>query len=199
MPIVSVPLWQRTRVELPTDATFFSLLLDVQLSHLWNSASDSRTTAPLSSSYVQSIIPISQNVTDHADTQTNFIQQPLPPGSNTGAGGQNGQSGALGLGQRASTGLTTFNSFWYVATYCSSLVEIFFLTYPAFQRVYVIPLFGAYIADTRWGRFKTVCWSVAIALFGHVLLIISAVPGVITNPNGSLACFCIAIIIMGLG
>jgi POT family proton-dependent oligopeptide transporter len=36
----------------------------------------------------------------------NFIQQDLPPGSNTGAGFE-GQSGALGMGQRASTGLTT--------------------------------------------------------------------------------------------
>ena len=67
------------------------------------------------------------------------------------------------------------------------------------SRCYVIPLFGAYLADTRWGRFKTVCISVAVALFGHVLLIISSVPGVIENTNGSLACFIIAIIIMGLG
>lgn len=36
----------------------------------------------------------------------NFIQQPLPEGSTTGAGFE-GQSGALGMGQRASTGLTT--------------------------------------------------------------------------------------------
>ena len=43
---------------------------------------------------------------------TNYIQQPLPPGSHTGAGFANGQSGALGLGQRASTGLTTFYQFW---------------------------------------------------------------------------------------
>lgn len=36
----------------------------------------------------------------------NFIQQPLPEGSTTGAG-FDGQSGALNMGQRASTGLTT--------------------------------------------------------------------------------------------
>lgn len=36
----------------------------------------------------------------------NFIQQPLPRGSTTGAGFE-GQSGALDMGQRASTGLTT--------------------------------------------------------------------------------------------
>ncbi|KAI0330301.1 oligopeptide transporter [Cubamyces sp. BRFM 1775] len=106
---------------------------------------------------------------------TNFIQQPLPKGSRTGA--DVAQAGALGLGQRASTGIGTFNTFW----------------------VYVIPLFGAYIADTRWGRFKTTCVAVGIALVGHVLLIISAVPGVIEHSRGSLACFLIAIIIMGLG
>jgi len=32
----------------------------------------------------------------------NFIQQPLPPGSSTGAAGTDGQAGALGLGQRVS-------------------------------------------------------------------------------------------------
>lgn len=37
----------------------------------------------------------------------NFIQQDLPRGSNTGAGKDDYQSGALGMGQRASTGLTT--------------------------------------------------------------------------------------------
>lgn len=81
------------------------------------------------------------------------------------------------MGQRASTGLTTFNTFW----------------------VYVIPLFAAYLADTRWGRFKTICVSVAVALVGHVLLIVSAVPGVIEHSNGSLACFVIAILVMGVG
>lgn len=38
----------------------------------------------------------------------NFLQQPLPVGSPSGAG-FDGQSGALGLGQRASAGLSTFN------------------------------------------------------------------------------------------
>ncbi|KAK5230443.1 hypothetical protein LTR47_007585 [Exophiala xenobiotica] len=51
----------------------------------------------------------------------NFIQQPLPEGSSTGAG-HSGQSGALGMGQRASTGLKMFNEFW----------------------AYVMPLWGRY-------------------------------------------------------
>lgn len=60
-------------------------------------------------------------------------------------------------------------------------------------------MFGAYLADTRWGRFKTVCICVGVTLLGHCLLVISAIPGIINHPNGALACFIIALIIMGLG
>jgi POT family proton-dependent oligopeptide transporter len=107
----------------------------------------------------------------------NFLQQPLPPGSTTGAGGTFGQAGALGQKQRVSTGLVTFNSFW----------------------VYVLPLFGAYVADTYWGRYKTIAIALAIAIFGHILLIMAALPSVIANPSGSIGCFAVAIIIMGIG
>ncbi|KAH9965320.1 proton-dependent oligopeptide transport family protein [Russula dissimulans] len=107
----------------------------------------------------------------------NFIQQPLPKGSSTGAGGKNGVSGALGQGQLASTGLTTLMQFW----------------------CYVTPLLGAYIADEKWGRFRTIAASVAIALLGHVILVISSIPPVIVHPKGALAAFSLAIIIMGLG
>ena len=65
--------------------------------------------------------------------------------------------------------------------------------------MYVLPLFGAYVADTYWGRYKTVCVCVAIALLGHTLLIVSAVPGVINHPHGALACFVVAIVTMGVG
>ncbi|KDR86044.1 hypothetical protein GALMADRAFT_109580 [Galerina marginata CBS 339.88] len=107
---------------------------------------------------------------------TNFIQRPLPPGSRTGAAGLHGQAGALGLGQRASTGLTTFYLFWS----------------------FITPLFGAYIADAHWGRFKTICWAVAIALVGHIILIISAIPGVIEG-NGAIGAFIVALIVTGFG
>ena len=81
------------------------------------------------------------------------------------------------MGQRASTGLTTFNNFW----------------------AYVTPLFGAYIADTYLGRFKTISWSIVICLVGHILLITSAIPSVLDHPNGALGCFIIAVIVMGAG
>ncbi|KAG5637406.1 hypothetical protein H0H81_004664 [Sphagnurus paluster] len=107
---------------------------------------------------------------------TNFIQQKLPPGSHTGAGFANGQSGALGLGQRGSTGLTTFYQFW----------------------CYVTPLLGAYIADTYLGRFNTICIAVAIALVGHIILIVSAVPGVIEH-SSAIGAFVVGLIVTGFG
>jgi POT family proton-dependent oligopeptide transporter len=62
-----------------------------------------------------------------------------------------------------------------------------------------MPLFGAYVADTYLGRYKTICWALAIAITGHIILVVSATPPVITHPNNSLACFLIGLIIMGVG
>ncbi|KAF8638638.1 hypothetical protein AX17_002063, partial [Amanita inopinata Kibby_2008] len=107
---------------------------------------------------------------------TNFIQQPLPPGSHTGAGFFGNVSGALGLGQQASTGLTTFYQFW----------------------CYVTPLLGAWIADTHLGRFNTICVAVVIALVGHIILIVSAVPGVIEHKS-AIGAFAVALIVTGFG
>ncbi|KAE8441308.1 hypothetical protein EG329_005538 [Mollisiaceae sp. DMI_Dod_QoI] len=106
----------------------------------------------------------------------NFIQQPLPPGSTTGAGFAQ-QSGALDMGQRAAFGLTTFNQFW----------------------AYIMPLLGAYMADQFWGRLKTIQVSIGIAILGHIILITSALPPVIVHPNGAIAAFAIGIIVMGVG
>jgi len=119
--------------------------------------------------------PVSRILTYIVDT--NFIQQPLPPGSSTGAGGA-GQSGALGYGQRASTGIGTFNQFW----------------------VYFVPLLGAYVADTYLGRFKTITYSLAIAIVGHIILTCSAIPSFLTtNSSGAMGVFVLGMIIMGMG
>lgn len=109
----------------------------------------------------------------------NFIQKKLPPGSHTGAGflSKAHPSGALGMGQRASTGLTTFNQFWN----------------------YFTPLLGAYLADQYFGRYLTVQYSNVIVILGHIILIFSAIPGVIEHPNAAIALFCIGIVIMGIG
>jgi proton-dependent oligopeptide transporter, POT family len=107
---------------------------------------------------------------------TNFIQQPLPEGSSTGAG-FSGQSGALGMGQRASTGLKTFNEFWS----------------------YVMPLLGAYVADTHLGRYKTIHCAIVFAMVGHVILTASAAPSVIKHGPSALGAFSIGLIILGVG
>lgn len=62
-----------------------------------------------------------------------------------------------------------------------------------------MPLVGAYVADEHLGRFNTIMYSIAIALVGHTILIISAIPPVLKNPNGAVACFAVGIIIMGIG
>ncbi|KAJ5609856.1 oligopeptide transporter [Penicillium herquei] len=110
----------------------------------------------------------------------NFIQRPLPKGSKTGSLPSHSTSkvpGALGMGQRASTGLTLFNQFWN----------------------YMMPLAGAYVADQYWGRFKTIFAVIAAALLGHIMLICSAIPAVIAKPGASIACFTIGLVVMGFG
>lgn len=82
----------------------------------------------------------------------NFIQKKLPPGSKTGAGFlKKPGSGALGMGQRASTGLTTCESTSALDLGIAAnawLVNQFWS--------YFTPLFGAWIADEYWGRYKTI-------------------------------------------
>jgi POT family proton-dependent oligopeptide transporter len=132
--------------------------------------------------YTIAFVELVERMSYYGTTQVfvNFIQQPNP-GTRTGKAvnpkAQNAQPGALGLGQQASTGLTTFNQFW----------------------VYLIPLFGAYVADTYWGRYKTIWVSVLIAIAGHVILVASAAPDVIAAPHKALAAFIIGLIIMGVG
>lgn len=81
------------------------------------------------------------------------------------------------MGQRASTGITTFNQFWQ----------------------YFMPLLGAYVADQYWGRYKTISYALGIDIIGHIILIISAIPPVIKNDGGALGAMIIAIIVIGFG
>jgi POT family proton-dependent oligopeptide transporter len=77
---------------------------------------------------------------------------------------------------KAAFGLTTFNTFW----------------------IYLTPLLGAFIADQYLGRYKTIQVANVIVLFGHILLVICAIPGII-NKDGIIGLFVVAIVIMGLG
>ncbi|PGH02772.1 hypothetical protein AJ79_07537 [Helicocarpus griseus UAMH5409] len=109
---------------------------------------------------------------------TNFIQQPLPPGSSTGNDPHDdGQPGALGKGQRAAQALVLFNKMWS----------------------YFSPLIGGYLADTKWGKIKTIHYCIAVAMVGHIVIIVSALPPVIKHPDGAIACLALGLVIFGLG
>lgn len=109
----------------------------------------------------------------------NFIQRPLPLGGN-GAGatpaGTQLTPGALGLGLKTATGLTTTFSFL----------------------AYVFPILGGIIADTKWGRYKTICVGTAIGFVAHVILFVAAIPSIIHGGHAIIP-FVISILILALG
>ncbi|KAF1955966.1 MFS peptide transporter-like protein Ptr2 [Byssothecium circinans] len=108
---------------------------------------------------------------------TNFVQRPLPEGYPTGKNpAAEGNPGALGMGQRASFGITTFNSFWS----------------------YTTPIIGAIIADEYLGRFNTIFIAIAFSIFGHILLVVSALPTVLASGK-AMAPFILGVIILGFG
>ncbi|EHY58085.1 putative peptide transporter ptr2 [Exophiala dermatitidis] len=108
---------------------------------------------------------------------TNYINWPLPPGSKTGRAGTHGQAGALGYGSQAATGLTLFSQFWS----------------------YVMPLVGGYMADTYWGRYKTINVAIGVATLGHIIILISSVPGVIEHSDVAIGVFSLGLIFFGIG
>lgn len=107
----------------------------------------------------------------------NFINWPLPPGSKTGEAGTDGQAGALGYGSQAATALILFNSFWS----------------------YVMPMAGGYVADTYWGGYKTINFAIVVATLGHIIIVVSAIPGVIEKSSTALGIFCLGLIFFGIG
>ncbi|RDB19891.1 Peptide transporter PTR2 [Hypsizygus marmoreus] len=112
----------------------------------------------------------------------NYIQFRLPTGSNNGAvpaaaRGSNTVAGALGQGQQKSFALRTFNSFW----------------------VYVTPFVGGILADTLWGRYKTIMIFSIVCLIGHIILVASATPASLAHTDVALGLLGLSIVIMGLG
>lgn len=55
------------------------------------------------------------------------------------------------------------------------------------------------MADEYWGRYKTIMVAIAVAIVGHIILILSAIPSIITHPTNSITCFSIGLVIMGIG
>ncbi|KAH7324874.1 oligopeptide transporter [Stachybotrys elegans] len=109
---------------------------------------------------------------------TNFVNRPLPAGSTTGAPlTTDGLPGALGMGPSAAQGISLFNQFF----------------------AYLMPLFGAWIADARMGRFWTIHLAIGISTIAHAILVASSAPGVIVRPDASFAAFIIGLITLCVG
>jgi dipeptide/tripeptide permease len=110
---------------------------------------------------------------------SNFMQFPLPAGGN-GAGappvGTQKTAGALGRGLQFS------NAFVLLFNFLS----------------YVTPLLGAWISDTRLGRYKTIAIGVIICGVSHIIMIGGAVPSVLQDGNGT-APFLISLFILAFG
>lgn len=110
---------------------------------------------------------------------SNFMQFGLPKGGN-GAGapprGTEETAGALGKGLQFS------NAFVLLFTFLA----------------YVIPVLGAWIADTRLGRYKTIAIGVVICGISHIIIIIGAIPSVLQG-SAAIAPFLISFFILAFG
>ncbi|KAI0076383.1 peptide transporter PTR2B [Panus rudis PR-1116 ss-1] len=111
----------------------------------------------------------------------NYIRAPLPPGSTTGAvlpqNRSSGVAGALGQGVQKSFAIRTFNTFW----------------------VYVTPFIGGILADTLWGRYKTIMVFSFVCIAGHIILVGSSTPPALQHTETAVALLIVSILIMGLG
>ena len=59
-------------------------------------------------------------------------------------------------------------------------------------------MFGGWLADAKWGRFRTICVGVAICGIGHVIMVIAAIPSVLQAGN-AYAPFMISVYILAIG
>jgi dipeptide/tripeptide permease len=92
----------------------------------------------------------------------NFVNRPLPKGGNGwGAppAGTQETAGALGLGTVKANAVSQ-----------------------SFQMLtYVLPIFFGWLADTKTGRFKLVCWGVLVFGIAHTLMVVSGAKSLLAD------------------
>lgn len=110
----------------------------------------------------------------------NYMQFPLPEGGpGTGAidpSKPNSHAGALNLGIQAASALGLLFTFL----------------------AFVIPIFGAWIADTKIGRYQAILWGVFIGGVAHVIMIGGAAPALLQAGKG-VAPFLVSFILLAIG
>lgn len=55
------------------------------------------------------------------------------------------------------------------------------------------------MADEYFGRYLTIQYANIVSIIGHIILILSAIPQVITKPDTAIAIFSVGLVIMGIG
>lgn len=109
----------------------------------------------------------------------NFIRAPLPPdgnGAGASAPGSQYTAGALGKGSVVATAMT--EAFKFLA--------------------YALPIYFGWLADTKYGRFKMICWGVAVCGVAHIIMIISALPPVLQSGN-AIGPFALSLYMLSIG
>ncbi|KAK1970001.1 POT family protein [Colletotrichum sublineola] len=112
----------------------------------------------------------------------NYLQFPLPEGGpGTGAinpSKPNDHAGALGLGLKTASALGLLFTFL----------------------AYFIPILGAWIADVKIGRYKTIAWGVIIGGVAHVIMVAGAAPSVLQGSKpAAVAVFLISYFLLAFG
>lgn len=63
---------------------------------------------------------------------------------------------------------------------------------------YTLPMFFGYLSDTKTGRFKMICWGVAVCGVSHVLMVGSGAKSLLANGNAKIPYF-ISLYILSVG
>lgn len=115
-----------------------------------------------------------------AQIWTNYINLPLPEGGNGwGAipkGASTGIQGALDMGETRANATT--QSFSLLA--------------------YCLPIFVAYLADTRFGRFNMIFWGVIVCGIGHILIVVGGSKELIASGTAKIPFF-LGVYILAIG
>jgi len=109
----------------------------------------------------------------------NYVNRPLPRGGNGWGAPPKGDqqtAGALGMGTvKANAVRESFNSL-----------------------VYILPILFGWLADTRTGRFKLICYGIGVFGVAHALMIVSADKGLLASGNAKIPYF-ISLYMLAIG
>ncbi|KAK8431968.1 putative MFS peptide transporter [Phyllosticta citricarpa] len=126
---------------------------------------------------------------------SNFLEYPLPKGGQSGTtyyANSNSHVPGNGAGAIEKGSEQTAGALGKGLQFANAFVLLFsFLAY-------VIPILGAWLADVKHGRFKTIVIGVVICFISHVIMIFGALPSVLRAYKG-LAPFIVSLLVLALG